>query len=838
MGNASRKFETSEEAAQRHRIAMDASDIEGMDVRARQKFDELSTIRADGTKVLSLPLCKKLMVELKYPAPEKHIEGLFTKAAENISAEVLAWEQFDEVMQASVSVPDMTALFVKYEGASSLAASQGGSSPETTTAASGDCATSPTSSCRIGNDPRKAKLLKLEDFKLFLMHEQGMSSDEAAAAMNGDALVTEAERAEGGISLHRFCMLLGTVATNPAFHPDLMKVYQDMTQPLSNYFICSSHNTFLETDQLKGKSSALAVKNAIQKGARVVELDCWNGPHGAVREHGPVVLHGHTATTTETFRNCIEGIKEVAFKMSEYPLCITLEDHLNASNQKKVARILREVLGDMLFIPGADGRAFGEGVGFRSPEDLKGKIIIRHKQGECLSPEEARKKHQKLTEAGMELEDIHEHYQEDVELKQEHAKAARTVKKKAIAPELVALTYVQKVHVKWDELPLGTSSSFGEKKVTHFSRHSKKARQMLEYAEGNLVRSYPGGTRVLSSNYCPQMAWDMGVQIAALNFQTNTRPMWLCLGKFRQNGNCGYVLRPPLPHDKYGTQQSRQKRIMAVTVLSAHFLPNPEGEENLGFASLNPFVHLRMYGSGADNHPSGFCTRIVHKNGFNPSWRETFAFPIADVNMATLCFELYSSKHHVGSSVHGFIAQTAIPLPCVQKGYRSVALFDCTGQVIPSANLFVHTQFVNASDIAALTGFGSTCCSPFQRVRVRSCEADPPPSISENAEEDVVTAKMLQDAKDKEAAEEEVSDVHPRIWTHSGLVAAGIELGVRLLEHERRKYDTRFLKIFGNTKEGVVRTATHLYAEGKDGSDADTEASATDGFDIGVEVKE
>ncbi|KAI1964152.1 hypothetical protein LOZ58_002015 [Ophidiomyces ophidiicola] len=507
--------------------------------------------------------------------------------------------------------------------------------------------------------------LTLEEFYAFLRETQGEDVDDnkeywssvferfvRGSKLRSQSLPESCLDAAARMNLDAFSSFL--LSTANSLYPDEVPPTK-LESPLNDYFISSSHNTYLLGRQVAGASSTEAYISALQKGCRCVEIDCWDGADGR-----PIVSHGRTMTTSVSFSDCILVIDRYAFLSSDYPLILSLEVHCSPEQQVIMVNIMTTVFGNKLL----NQPLLEDWPILPCPEALKGRILIKVKMSDECTTKQANASSKKgntrkrslsspfsqsppvvqappppppppaqpkysplssppsigpigglppvLTGPRRSLTDL------SAASASEESDGIFDGKKmpKSRVIKTLAVLGIYTCGYKWRSFHAPESKrfnhvySFAERSLEAICRDAENKALLEAHNRLYLTRVYPSGYRLRSSNFNPILFWRRGVQMAAVNWQTFDIGMQMNQAMFAAgNDRTGYVLKPEslrvppssLPSVDGKPKIDRQLVRFCVDVISAQQLPKSRGmgpDDN-----INPYIEIEII--SADDKKKG-----------------------------------------------------------------------------------------------------------------------------------------------------------------------------------------------------------------------------------------
>ncbi len=322
----------------------------------------------------------------------------------------------------------------------------------------------------------------------------------------------------------------------------------------------------------------------------------------------PKVLHGYTLTQSVTFRSVCHAIRDSAFVGTELPLIVSLEVHACLSQQEVMVEIMSEVWSGHLVSP----KMGTEILALPNPDSLRRKILIKVK----WSP------NTETGESNDPIEHVTSHStdgaSESMPTSPEKQKKASKVLSKLSELGVYTRAYTFK-HFSQPEATLPNHVfSLSESKVHSMHSDPSHGPALFDHNKNFLMRVFPKGTRINSSNVDPTFHWRMGAQMVALNWQKLDKATMLNEGMFADSG--GWMLKPEgyrcTASNKTADKTAQPKRLrltLEIRLLAAQRLPFPVDKDISHAHKMKPYVkaqlHVDSSGSsalGKDNDGGGF----------------------------------------------------------------------------------------------------------------------------------------------------------------------------------------------------------------------------------------
>ncbi|ETS82915.1 hypothetical protein PFICI_04791 [Pestalotiopsis fici W106-1] len=469
----------------------------------------------------------------------------------------------------------------------------------------------------------------------------------------------------------------------------------DRSYPLAEYFISSSHNTYLLAHQLTGKSSAEAYRTALNTGARCVEIDAWDDEDD---KEEPKVTHGYTLVSHIPFRSVCETIRDVVDKEAAdakdqqgyraAPILLSLENHCSQHGQERLVAIMKEVWGDRLLSKAVREKGHEEQEGHDAQvrlDDLGSKIVL------IVEYHFTDEKDTSSSDSSSDEEE------EETERQARHDYKAqkKAAPKSGIIPELAELgVYAQSVKPvdnSWFEEPQmknGPHDHLINVSEVQLASHMPGNNEKIAiHNSKHLMRVFPKGTRISSTNLKPATFWAIGAQICALNWQSFGTSLQLNEALF--SGSDGYVLKPaPLRAGGNGRLNTGKKIKLRLEVAGATDVPLLDGRTA---DDIKPYLTCTLFhpdDMGEElakhrtkhyrQHTLGLLHRGENPPANEPLWDETLEWEYEENELVFLRMLVKSDESF---SINPIFAVSAVRLAYVAKDeWRFVRMLDPHGK--------------------------------------------------------------------------------------------------------------------------------------------------------------
>ena len=120
------------------------------------------------------------------------------------------------------------------------------------------------------------------------------------------------DKLKATLSLREFNNMLNSHPLT-VYKIDKFRQEVDLDRPLTDYFINSTHNTYITGHQLSGTSSSKMYSLSLLEGYRLVELDCYNGSGDDI-----IITHGYTLVSDLKLDDVLKELLPLQVTEMEY----------------------------------------------------------------------------------------------------------------------------------------------------------------------------------------------------------------------------------------------------------------------------------------------------------------------------------------------------------------------------------------------------------------------------------------------------------------------------------------------------------------------------------------